>query len=115
MSEFDWQMARGDSDYLEIEVVDEDTDSPVDITGAAIYFTVKKSSSDSDESALIYKEISEHTDSINGKSRLDVLSTDTNLPIGRYLYDLVIIFPSGDRKHLIPPSNFIITSTVKEV
>jgi len=115
MSEFDWQIARGDTDYLEIEITDEETAMPVDITGAVIYFTVKKSSADSDQEALIYKEISEHIEPINGKSRLDILSTDTNLPIGRYLYDLVIIFPSGDRKHLIPPSNFIITSTVKEV
>jgi len=65
--------------------------------------------------ALIYKEITEHIGSINGKSRLDILSTDTNLQIGRYLYDLVIVFLTGERKHLLPPSNFIITSTVKEV
>jgi len=115
MSEFDWSIARGDTDFLEIEVVDEEAEAPVDITGTVIYFTVKKSSSESDQEALIYKEISEHTDPINGKSRLDTLSTDTNLPIGRYLYDLVIVFTSGDRKHLIPLSNFIITSTVKEV
>ncbi|MEI8390459.1 MAG: hypothetical protein WCG23_11320 [bacterium] len=115
MSDFDWQIARGDTDYLEIEVVNEDTDSPVDITGAVIYFTVKKSSSESDAEALIFQEITAHTDSINGKSRLDILSSDTDLPIGRYLYDLVIVFPAGDRKHLISPSPFIITSTVKEV
>jgi len=115
MSDFNWQIARGDTDFLEIEVINEDTEAPVDITGAVIYFTVKKSSSESDLEALIYKEISGHTDSINGKSRLDILSTDTDLPIGRYLYDLVIVFPQGDRKHLISPSPFIITSTVKEV
>ena len=115
MSEFDWSIARGDTDYLEIEVVDEETNEPVDITETVIYFTVKKSSSDSDSEALIYKEITEHADPINGKSRLDILSSDTNLPIGRYLYDLVIVFPTGDRKHLISPSPFIITSTVKEV
>jgi len=115
MPDFDWQIARGDTDYLEIEVINEDTDIPVDITGTVIYFTVKKSSSEPDSEAFIYKEISEHTDPINGKSRLDILSTDTNLPVGRYLYDLVIVFPTGDRKHLISPSPFIITSTVKEV
>lgn len=115
MSEFEWSIARGDTDYLEIEVLDEETEAPVDITGAVIYFTVKKSSSDSDQEALIYKEILEHTDSVNGKSRLDILSTDTNLPIGRYLYDLVIVFSTAERKHLIPPSPFTITSTVKEV
>jgi hypothetical protein len=115
MSEFDWQIARGDTDYLEIEVINEDTEAPVDITGTVIYFTVKKSSSESDSEALIYMEITEHTDSINGKSRLDILSSDTDLQIGRYLYDLVIVFPQGDRKHLISPSPFIITSTVKEV
>jgi hypothetical protein len=113
--EFEWQIARGDSDFFEIEITDEQTSTPVDITGAVIYFTVKNSSNEPDSAALIYKEISEHIDAINGKTRFDLLSTDTNKPIGRYLYDLIIVFPTGDRKHLIPPSPFIITSSIKGI
>lgn len=115
MNEFDWQISKGDTDFIEIDIVNEETNVPIDITGAVIYFTVKKTSSDPDSSALIFKEITEHTDAINGKSRLDLLISNTNLPIGRYLYDLVIVFPTGDRKHLISPSPFVITPTLKEV
>jgi len=115
ITEFDWLIAQGDTDFMEIEIVDEETNVPVDISGAVIYFTVKKSYSDIDSQAVIYKEITEHTDPINGKSRFDILSSDTNKPISKYLYDLIITFPTGERKHLIPPSNFTITPTVKEV
>lgn len=115
MYEFEWQIARGDSDFFEIEIADEETTTPVDITGAAIYFTVKNSSTEPDSQALIHKEITEHIDAVNGKSRFDLLPSDTNKPTGRYLYDLIIVFPTGDRKHLITPSPFIITSSIKGV
>lgn len=115
MPEFEWQIARGDSDCLEIDITDDDTDLPIDITGAVIYFTVKKSSNESDSEAIIYKEITEHIDAINGKSELMLLSSDTNMESGRYLYDLIIVFQAGERKHLIPPSPFIITTSIKGI
>jgi hypothetical protein len=36
MFDLDWQIARGDTDFLEIEVVDEEAELPVDITGTVI-------------------------------------------------------------------------------
>lgn len=113
MSEFEWQIARGDSDFFEIEMADGDTNTPTDITGTVIYFTVKKSSTEPETEALIYKEITEHIDPVNGKTGFELLPTDTNKPAGRYLYDLIIVFPTGERKHIIPPSPFVITTSIK--
>ena len=113
MSNFDWQIPKGETDSLLIQVLNDGT--PVDITDSTIYFTVKKLDSDTDSAAVIEKNITEHVDAINGQSRLELTSADTNIQKDRYLYDLVIVFLSGERQHLIPPSYFEITSTIKGI
>ena len=113
MSNFDWQIPKGETDSLLIQVLNDGT--PVDITDSTIYFTVKKLDSDADSAAVIKKIITEHVDAINGQSRLELTSADTNIQKDRYLYDLVIVFLSGERQHLIPPSYFEITSTIKGI
>lgn len=112
MSDFDWNISQGASDSLEIEILNEEGVA-VDITGSTIYFTVKKD--DSDVTAAIAKEITAHTDAVNGKSSLEISSADTDIAKAMYLYDLVIVFLSGERQELIPPSLFNITSSLKEV
>ena len=115
MTDYSWAITKGDSDYISISVINADTNQPVNITDSTIYFTVKKSSADLDESAVIQKVITEHVNATGGLSKIELSSDDTDLDIGRYIYDIVIAFLSGERQHLVTPSAFVISQTVKEV
>jgi len=59
----------------------------IDITGWTLYFTVKANLSDSDEDAIISKDVTLHTDPTNGKTKVTVTSDDTDHEPGNYYYD----------------------------
>ena len=64
----------------------------VDITEWVVYFTVKDKMKDSDSGALISKDIGyeqaiEHSDPENGKTQIELSTTDTNLE-GNFYYDV---------------------------
>jgi len=67
--------------------------TPIDITTATIFFTVKDVEWDSDSgdtTAKIKKELS-ITDGVNGKASLFLTQQDTFIPVGSYYYDIKII------------------------
>ena len=59
-----------------------------DITGWTIYFTVKKDMKEIDDDAEIQKDVTSHSDAINGKTLIELSSTDTALDAGSYYYDI---------------------------
>ncbi len=70
---------------------------PIDLTGATLYFTVKKTMDDSatDTTALIKKDITAHYDAINGRSEIILTKTDLSVP-GDYVYGIAYKLSSGE-------------------
>ena len=69
----------------------------IDITGYTVLFTVKKRDdiSKSDDSAIIQKTITEHTDPTTGQTTINLTNTDTDIEQGQYYWDIRLINPSG--------------------
>lgn len=60
----------------------------VDITDWVVYMTVKTSTSDADNIAKIDKKVTIHTDPNNGKTIIELSSTDTDIIAGNYYYEI---------------------------
>lgn len=60
------------------------------LTGWKLFFTLKEKFSDSDDNAIIKKDITDHYSEEEGKSRVTLTSTDTNLS-GNYYYDFKLV------------------------
>lgn len=90
------RLTRGD-DRTKILKFKDSSDNPIDITGWIVFFTVKKSYLDSDDDALIKKDITSHSDPSNGKTRLVIEASDTDdMDNGKYYYDIQV--KKGDGK-----------------
>lgn len=59
-----------------------------DITGVTVVMTVKRSLSDT--TATITKTVTEHTDATGGKTTITLDTTDTDIPLGVYFYEMHI-------------------------
>jgi len=70
-------------------------DVAYNITGAKVYFTLKKSKNDTDAQAVLQKTVTSHTDPTAGKTTLSLSKTDTNIQPGRYFYDFQVITSGG--------------------
>jgi hypothetical protein len=91
---------------------------PGDITGAKIWFTVKRDKADIDTDALITKKSQNNggsdadakvTDGPNGIVEVYIARDDTDhLDPGDYWYDVVIENVSGKRMQAVVPSTFTI-------
>ena len=81
-------LTRGDDKYYILTFTDSNGD-PIDITGWIIFFTVKRDLDDTDDEALIKKDITSHTDPTNGQTRIHLTNDDTDL-IGSYYYDIQV-------------------------
>ena len=63
---------------------------PVDITDWIVFFTLKENMNDTDDNAKIKKTIITHEDATNGKSLIQLSSTDTDLTPKSYYYDIKV-------------------------
>ncbi len=81
-------LTRGDDKFYVLTFTDGNGD-PIDITGWTIYFTVKRDLDDTDDEALIKKDITAHTDPTNGVTKIHLTSDDTDL-IGNFYYDIQV-------------------------
>jgi hypothetical protein len=61
---------------------------PIDITGATVYVTVKHNSASSDDSAVIKKKITSHSDPTNGATQLTITKDDSNISEKDYILDI---------------------------
>lgn len=86
---------------MELEVIQNDTKTwrllitdnnsvAIDITDYLVFFTVKNKVTDLDTSALIQKTITcpSGTDSQGGIVYISLTTTDTNIALGNYTYDI---------------------------
>lgn len=76
-----------------LTVKNKTTGIPIDLTGITINFTVKdpEDNSTTDINAIITKDITVHSDPVNGITTLEILPIDTiGQEIDCYLYDITI-------------------------
>lgn len=108
-------MTRGASELVDVTVSKSDG-NPQDLTGATLYFTVRIR--ESDEFPVIQKistdsnqiEIPNPTD---GKAKVYLRSSDTaGLRPRRYVYDIWVVLPDGNRYVVVPTNVFEIKGGV---
>lgn len=61
-------------------------DSPLDITGATLTMTIKRKLNDSEPA--VTKTVTEHTNATAGETTLTLSTTDTDIALGKYYYDM---------------------------
>lgn len=96
-----------------LKVTFSNSDGPIDITGYTLYFTVKKTPSQSDSLANIFKTVTTHTNPTAGETQILLTPEDTDIPQGSYIYDLCYITSSNNRYSTVP-KNFIVMGKVKD-
>ena len=82
-----------------IDIVYKKYGEPSSLVGGTVRFTVKTSEYDSnasDSSAVIIKNVTSHTDAVNGVSSITINPTDTaTLTPGKYYYDIKVAEAGG--------------------
>ncbi|HSA06135.1 MAG TPA: hypothetical protein P5556_03040 [Candidatus Gastranaerophilales bacterium] len=91
----DIYIKKGDSASINL-------DFNINITGATLYFTVKASIDNTENT--FQKVVTSHSDAANGLTTITLSSTDTNITAGQYVYDIQINLQGG-AVHTIFPSN----------
>lgn len=111
-------MYRGTSKTLQVAVKD-DSGAVVDITGAHLYFTLKK---DVRDTQPVVQKVStdvaqiEFTAPRSGVARIYIVPADTQtLDTGIYTFDVLLVLPSGKRYLVVPPTEFELMATVSVV
>jgi hypothetical protein len=86
----DIDIIRGDSSSIDFTLTD--NGSPVDLTGATVFFTAKPALSNdvSDNTAVISVEVTDHSDPTNGATVIPLSATDTDVTPGEYYYDIQV-------------------------
>jgi hypothetical protein len=67
----------------------------LNLTGYTLFFTVKESTADDDEDALIAKVVTVHTDPTLGETAVILEAVDMDIPAGTYQYDFQLVNPTG--------------------
>lgn len=97
-------MSRGDTVYLNVEILDAEGNPYVLKEGDKLFFSAKKKATDQDY-AIPPKLL-------NG-TLLELISSDTyDLKFGDYLYDIQLITAEGRSNTIIKPSPLIIDDTI---
>lgn len=96
MEHINFEVFRGD-DFNKI-IAFEDNGNPKDITGCIVFFTLKKSKSDSDEDAVIRHNKTVHEDPTNGLTTFGFTAVECNALVGAYFYDIQYLDKSGQVK-----------------
>lgn len=107
---------QGSSKTLELTVTNSDDNTPVDLTGATIYFTMKDVITDPQ---AVLQKISTDTAQIeittprDGKAQIKFLPADTKTKDpGTYTFDVWAVLASGKRIVPIPPTTLKIERSV---
>ena len=86
----------GDSRDYHLTFTDSNGDA-INITGWKVYFTAKLNYADSDEDAVIKKDITTHTDPANGKTTISLTNGNTaELDARNCWYDIQVKKNNGD-------------------
>lgn len=73
---------------------------PIDLTGIALTFILKKEKED-DSPSILEKTVTEHVNPIEGKSEIVLTSNETNITPGKYYYSIVMTDVGGYTSTLI--------------
>lgn len=91
------QIYEGNDKTYTLTITDGD-DVAIDITGYEILFTVKKKITDSDNDAIISKNVTSHIDPTNGITNITVSRADTkDVKPAFYPYDIQMCTDIDDR------------------
>lgn len=105
---------RDDTDF---EICFRDKDgNPVDITGGTVFFTVKKNLFDTDNEAVIKKEITVFQDPTDGIAILQLTKNDTDIVARDYFYDIQLVLndkvTSSDRGEFVVRQDVTVRNSV---
>jgi len=91
MKDINLELVKKDSKTFEFRLTRNGAAQP--INGWYIYFTVKSDFNDADSAALITKsyQFPNNAESTSGVGYLALTSTDTNIAIGEYIYDMKFV------------------------
>lgn len=84
---------RDDTDF-ELHFTDVDGNN-INLTGATVFFTVKRNKLDTDANAVITKEITDFETPTDGLALLQLSKTDTNIPVRSYYFDIQLKDSAG--------------------
>jgi hypothetical protein len=110
------QLLAGESRTYRLTVVADDSGDPVDLTGAAIEFQLKRAVDDADP-PLLTKSIGAgitllaQTGATLGRADLELAPVDAQALTGMYVYDIVVT-SAGRRQYVVPPSPFNVQRVV---
>lgn len=91
---------RGDQFTTTVRIKNADW-TAVNITWATVYFIVRStdnpvSINDSDSTVILQKDITTHTTPASGITSISFTSTDTNIVIGQYFWEIQVKFSNDD-------------------
>lgn len=81
------EVVKGDSVELKVTLTDSNG-NPIDLDGYTVYFTAKENYSDSDDDAVIQKDVTSHTTPASGITTITLDSSNTNIDARYYYYDI---------------------------
>ena len=95
-----YEITKGDTKYWRLTFTDAN-DVVINIIDYIVYFTLKRNRTDSDDDALIKKDIGpgkpvNHSDPTNGITKISLTSEDTDIDADTYYYDMQYKKPNGD-------------------
>jgi hypothetical protein len=103
-------LIRRDNEDLNITITDKNG-TAMSLVDKTVFFTVKKNIDDTDEDAVIVKEITNHTNAIGGVTKVTLDHDDTNIEARTYYWDLQIVDINGDTLS-IPAQTLEITQDI---
>ena len=80
---------RRDDVTLTVTITDEQG-TPLNLTGATVYFTVKAKKTDTDAQALITKEVTSHVNPTAGITEVELTDVDTDIESRSYFFDVQV-------------------------
>lgn len=107
----DLSIYEGEDKIWTVTITDS-SGNPIDITGYTFLFVVKENINDSDDDAIIDKEITSHSDPTNGVTEITINSSDTNNLSGKYLYDYQWLDTSTKRRAVLKKANFTVEQRI---
>ena len=84
----DFELMRGDTQYITVTFTDADTELPIDITGYEIFLTIKKLITDADDDAVFELTVDTFDYGPEGYVVLKIPDTATYDLVGNYYYDV---------------------------
>jgi hypothetical protein len=88
---------RGDNHNIVVTFYESDGVTPIDLTGASVFFTASASSAPADDSAaVIQKTVTSHTDALGGTTTIALEPEDTDVDPGTYYYDVQLVDSDGN-------------------